>query len=119
MLEISSRQAFRDLTLQASRPEEGDILEMVENVVRSQSRGHEVRITICRPDSRNALNREVAEGLIAAILAAEADTACRVIVLTGEGERAFCAGGDIKAGAEGGPLVQAPAYPDHFAGQLF
>jgi len=92
---------------------------MVENVVRSQSRGHEVRVTICRPDSRNALNREVAEGLIAAILAAEADTACRVIVLTGKGERAFCAGGDIKAGAEGGPFVQDPAYPDHFAGQLF
>lgn len=92
---------------------------MVEHVVHSQTRGHETRITICRPDSRNALNREVAEGLIAAILAAEADTECRVIVLTGEGERAFCAGGDIKAGAEGGTFVQDPAYPDHFAGQLF
>lgn len=37
------------------------------------------------------------------------------------GERAFCAGGgDIKAGgADGGPFVQDPADPDHFAGRLF
>lgn len=92
---------------------------MVENVVRLQARGHEARITICRPDQLNALNREVAEGIIAALLTAEADPECRVIVLTGEGERAFCAGGDLKAGGDGGPFVQDPADPVHFAGQLF
>lgn len=92
---------------------------MHEDVVRSQARGHETRITICRPDQRNALNRDVAEGLIAAIQKAEADAECRVIVLTGEGARAFCAGGDLKAGADGGPFVQDPSDPDHFAGRLF
>ena len=92
---------------------------MVENVVRSHARGHETRITICRPDQRNALNREVAEGIIAALTAAEADPDCRVIVVTGEGARAFCAGGDLKAGRDGGPFMQDPSDPMHFAGKLF
>ncbi len=92
---------------------------MSGNVVLSQVAGHQVRITICRPDQRNALNRDVAEGIISAVRSAEADAQCRVIVLTGEGTRAFCAGGDIKAGADGGPFVQDPAEPDHFAGRLF
>ena len=92
---------------------------MTETAVQSQALGQEVRITIRRPENRNALNREVADGIIAAICAAERDSDCRVIVLTGEGERAFCAGGDIKAGADGGPFVQDPADPDHFAGRLF
>ncbi|WP_185804133.1 enoyl-CoA hydratase-related protein [Pontivivens nitratireducens] len=92
---------------------------MAENVVQSQARGHETRITICRPERRNAMNRDVAEGMIAALQAAEADANCRVIVLTGAGELAFCAGGDLKAGAEGGPFVQDPADPEHFAGKLF
>ena len=92
---------------------------MTESVVQSQALGKEVRITIRRPENRNALNREVADGIMAAICAAERDSDCRVIVLTGEGERAFCAGGDIKAGADGGPFVQDPADPDHFAGRLF
>ena len=92
---------------------------MAEDVVRSQVIDHQVRITICRPAQMNALNKDVATGVIGAIQAAEADPECRVIVLTGEGERAFCAGGDIKAGADGGPFVQDPADPDHFAGRLF
>jgi len=92
---------------------------MVEHVVRSHADGHETRIMICRPDQRNALNREVAEGLISALTNAEADANCRVIVLTGEGDRAFCAGGDLKAGSDGGPFVQDPSDPVHFAGRLF
>lgn len=92
---------------------------MDDNVVRTQAKGHETRITISRPDRRNALNREVAQGIMTAIRSVEADPGCRVIVLTGEGDRAFCAGGDLKAGADGGPFVQDPADPDHFAGRLF
>lgn len=92
---------------------------MGNRVVESQGLGPQYRITICRPDRRNALNRDVAEGLMAALRAAEADSDCRVIVITGQGDVAFCAGGDIKAGAEGGPFVQDPADPVHFAGQLF
>ncbi|MGB3246731.1 MAG: enoyl-CoA hydratase-related protein [Sulfitobacter sp.] len=95
------------------------VKNMDDNVVRRHAHGHETRITICRPDQRNALNREVAEGIISALTTAESDPNCRVIVLTGEGDRAFCAGGDLKAGSDGGPFVQDPADPVHFAGRLF
>jgi len=53
-------------------------------------------ITINRPDSRNALSHEVRQGLFAAWERFERDPALRVAILTGAGEKAFCAGGDLK-----------------------
>ncbi|RIL08246.1 MAG: crotonase [Proteobacteria bacterium] len=52
-------------------------------------------MTINRPDARNALSQEVMEGLLAAYDRAAADPAARVLVLTGAGDKAFCAGGDL------------------------
>jgi enoyl-CoA hydratase len=53
------------------------------------------RLTIDRPDQRNALNAEVIEGLLAGLDRAATDTDLRVVVLTGSGDRAFCAGADL------------------------
>lgn len=53
-------------------------------------------ITINRPDQRNALSREVREGLFAAWDRFERDDSMRIAILTGAGEKAFCAGGDLK-----------------------
>ena len=53
-------------------------------------------ITINRPEARNALNRAVREGLVEAFLRAEKDDSVLTIVVTGVGEKAFCAGGDLK-----------------------
>jgi len=53
-------------------------------------------ITINRPEAYNSLGREVREGLFAAWSRFEKDDALRVAVLTGAGEKAFCAGGDLK-----------------------
>ena len=53
-------------------------------------------LTINRPDTRNALSREVREGLFAAWERFERDPQLRVAILTGSGEKAFCAGGDLK-----------------------
>lgn len=53
-------------------------------------------ITINRPESRNALSHEVRQGLFAAWDRFEHDPALRVAILTGTGEKAFCAGGDLK-----------------------
>src|SRR6201982_2981647 len=53
-------------------------------------------ITINRPDTRNALSHEVRQGLFAAWDRFERDPALRVAILTGTGEKAFCAGGDLK-----------------------
>ena len=53
-------------------------------------------ITLNRPDARNALGRDIREGLFAAWERFERDTALRIAILTGAGEKAFCAGGDLK-----------------------
>ena len=53
-------------------------------------------ITLNQPESRNALTRDVREGLFAAWDRFERDPALRVAILTGSGDKAFCAGGDLK-----------------------
>src|SRR5438067_9823699 len=53
-------------------------------------------ITINRPEQRNALGREVRDGLFAAWDRFERDPALRVAILTGAGDKAFCAGGDLE-----------------------
>lgn len=53
-------------------------------------------ITINRPESHNALSREVRDGLRASFRRFEGDEDSRVAILTGAGGRAFCAGGDLK-----------------------
>jgi enoyl-CoA hydratase/carnithine racemase len=65
------------------------------------------RITLNRPDVRNALSRTMLAELEAAVAAAEADPAARVIVLAGAGERAFCAGADLKGVGDRGTTLQA------------
>jgi enoyl-CoA hydratase/carnithine racemase len=56
----------------------------------------EVRIlTFNRPEKLNALSTPMLQELVRALDAARADAACRVLVLTGAGEKAFVAGADI------------------------
>jgi len=52
-------------------------------------------ITLNRPDTRNALSKDIRAGLFAAWDRFERDPALRVAILTGSGD-AFCAGGDLK-----------------------
>ena len=56
-------------------------------------------ITINRPDKRNAINKDVVEGIREGYRRAHADPEVRVIVLTATGDKAFCAGGDLQPGA--------------------
>jgi enoyl-CoA hydratase len=62
---------------------------------------HIALVTINRPEARNAVNGDVAQGLEAAILATDADDDVWVVVLTGAGPDAFCAGADLKAVSTG------------------
>jgi enoyl-CoA hydratase len=57
---------------------------------------HVALVTIDRQDALNALTFELLDELSAALDALDADPACRAIVLTGAGERAFAAGADIR-----------------------
>ncbi|MEU5840365.1 enoyl-CoA hydratase-related protein [Rhodococcus sp. NPDC047139] len=62
-------------------------------------------ITLNRPATRNCLSAEVREGLRAAWDRFERDPALRVGIVTGAGEKAFCAGGDLKAMVDSGMQV--------------
>jgi enoyl-CoA hydratase len=53
-------------------------------------------VTIDRPEVLNALDFDLLDELAAALAALDADPACRAIVLTGSGNRAFAAGADIR-----------------------
>ncbi len=66
-------------------------------------------ITLNRPERLNALTVEMADALLAALDAAQADPECRALLLTGAG-RAFCAGQDLNA------IVDLP--PDAIGGLL-
>ena len=62
-------------------------------------------ITINRPDARNAINQAVHIGVGDALEAADRDPEVRVVILTGAGDKAFCAGADLKAVARGEALL--------------
>lgn len=53
-------------------------------------------ITLNRPKARNAFNREMNRELLEALRDGDRDEAVRCFVLTGAGDRAFCAGQDLK-----------------------
>ena len=78
----------------------------MSDAVRYESRPDGIAvITIDRPETRNALSREVREGLRAAWHRFEHDPTARIAILTGAGEKAFCAGGDLKEMVETGMKV--------------
>jgi enoyl-CoA hydratase len=70
-------------------------------------------VTIQRPDVLNALSFDLLDALADALDALDSDPACRVIVLTGSGERAFAAGADIRELARQTPVTLA--VEDRFA----
>lgn len=79
--------------------------------------GHVATITIDRPDRRNAINPDVVKGISEGLARAAAEDPVRAVVLTGAGDKAFCAGGDLGGmGSEG-------AAQQHFiraeVGELF
>jgi len=53
-------------------------------------------ITLNRPETRNALSKDIRAGLFEAWDRFERDPALRIAILTGAGDKAFCAGGDLK-----------------------
>ena len=81
--------------------------------------GAVMRITIDRPQRRNALNEEVCTLIAAGIERAETTAGVRVVVISGSGDKVFCAGGDLKPGADGTPFVINPAEPRHYVITLF
>lgn len=79
-----------------------------------ERRGHVLVLRLNRPDARNSLTMALIAELGEAIAGAEADPDVRAIVLTGTGDRAFCAGMDLRSFAGGEQMVDSEEALDRF-----
>jgi 2-(1,2-epoxy-1,2-dihydrophenyl)acetyl-CoA isomerase len=114
---MSSADPVRDINpgLPLDEPDNPPKNEDPESLVLEEREDATVTIRLNRPDKLNALNIELGEALVHAILRTVEDRSVRCVVVTGAG-RAFCAGGDIellrelrqrKAANELEPLLRA------------
>ncbi|MGH3892909.1 MAG: enoyl-CoA hydratase/isomerase family protein [Rhodococcus qingshengii] len=71
-------------------------------------------LTINRPEARNSLNQAVREGLFDGVRTFNDDTDAKVLVLTGAGNKAFCAGGDLKEMSNNGLKVPPVDFVPQF-----
>lgn len=82
--------------------------------VRYEVRNGVAWLTIDRPEARNALNKAVRDGLFEGAARFNGDDTAQVLVLTGAGEKAFCAGGDLKEMADAALTVPPPDFLPQF-----
>jgi len=84
----------------------------------TERRGNVLVITINRPEARNAVNGAVSTAVGDALEQAQNDPEVRAVVITGAGDKSFCAGADLKAISRRENLY----HPDHgewgFAGYV-
>jgi enoyl-CoA hydratase/carnithine racemase len=78
--------------------------------VRYDQDGSVARLTIDRPERRNAMSFDVMQGLRNGVARVKADDTVRVLVLTGTGDKAFCAGADLGAGGIAGTEGHAASH---------
>lgn len=71
-------------------------------------------LTIDRPAARNSLNKAVREGLFDGVRRFNTDDDAKVLVLTGSGDKAFCAGGDLKEMAREGLTIPPVDFVPQF-----
>jgi enoyl-CoA hydratase len=71
-------------------------------------------VTLNDPEKRNMLSAQMLAELVAAMKRAQQDEDARAVVLTGAGEKAFCAGADL-----GGFAAEVALVEKHFASDLF
>ena len=99
-------------------------MSATESVVVRELRGAVLVLRMNRPEARNALSPELMGELGNGFALAEEDPEIRAVVLTGTGDRAFCAGMDLRAFAQGGsdptPEQQAgrPTFGRFMSGEI-
>lgn len=79
-------------------------MEQEKQAVLVETRGHVMIITLNRPEARNAVNRHTHLGVGMALEQAEADPDIWAVIITGAGDKAFCAGADLVAVSRGESL---------------
>jgi len=87
--------------------------------VLTELRGPVLWLTINRPERRNAFNEAVIRGLGEGLQQAQHSAGIRAIVITGAGDKAFCAGGDLSPSATGAPFSVNPARPRNYVVDFF
>lgn len=85
-------------------------------VILTERRGAALWVFINREERRNAINPDVIAGIEAALRSAAAQPDVRAVVLTGAGEKAFCAGADLTRGT--GVFTEGAAEPTTDFGRL-
>lgn len=81
--------------------------------IRLEREEHLALVTIARPEKLNALDHDMVLALERAAHAIEAMRGVRVAIITGEGEKSFCAGGDIEAWSSWTPEDFGMAWVRH------
>src|SRR5256714_9247291 len=89
-------------------------LAMAEDLVLYELAEGVATVTLNDPEKANRLSGEMLVGLVEAMRRAKDDEEVKAVVLTGAGEKAFCAGADL-----GGFGADAPLVQKHFASDLF
>src|SRR4051794_1587057 len=87
---------------------------MTEPVLVREQRGAVLVLRLNRPEARNALNADLLNAIGNSMADAEDDPGVRCIVLTGTGDKAFCAGMDLRSFAEGGTPKFDPRGGEYF-----
>jgi crotonobetainyl-CoA hydratase len=91
---------------------------VTDAAVLTERRGDVLVITINRPEARNCVNGAVSIGVGDALEEAQHDADVRAVVITGAGDKSFCAGADLKAIARRENLYH-PDHPEYgFAGYV-
>lgn len=88
-------------------------MSTTEPALVEERRGNVLLLRLNRPDARNALTFELMGALGEAVRRAETDPELRAVVVTGTGDRAFCAGMDLRSftNSSGGPPSEADLAP--------
>jgi enoyl-CoA hydratase len=87
---------------------------MPDHLVLYEVRDGVATLTLNDPDKRNALSAPMLAELVAAVRQAREEDQVRALVLTGAGEKAFCAGADL-----GGFAAEAPLIEKHYGSDRF
>lgn len=96
----------------------GEVARKVDGEVLVQMRDRALWITINREERRNALNAEVVQAIIDSVETAESILGCAAIVITGAGEKAFCAGADLQKNTAGFAFAVDYSDPRHYLVKL-
>ena len=80
--------------------------------IRTDLTDHILTITLDRPAAMNAFTAQMMHAMIAAFDRADGDDEVRAVIVTGSGDRAFCAGADLSGGAATFDYANGPRWSD-------